>query len=249
MMLRNRVRSIFRGLDVSLMALLILASPLATPSVHASAVPGVLPETSPDSLLVLLPPRAVDSAQQDLAAAEAAGVAANADLVAAQGRLGVAKAQVEVRKSEIETIKTKVKLAKEQKNQTEQADLELQIKAKALQLKMLESRRDMRDAESSLADARRQAAQAGAAFFKRELELIGRRADLLAANSARDGAANLDGLVRLQNEIRDLERRCIEISKDVADKEKSVAEREMNLLDKRLEVHAAQLALLTGSKK
>jgi chromosome segregation ATPase len=248
MMLRNRIRSAIHGLAISLVTVLILAIPLATPSAHASAVPGVLPETSPDSLLVLLPPRAVDTAQQDLAAVEARGDAANADLVSAQGRLAVAKAQVEVRKSEIETIKTKVKLAKEQKNQTEQADLELQIKGKTLQLKMLEARRDMRDAEAGLADARRQAAQTGAAFFKKELELLARRADLLRTNSARDGAANLDGLVRLQSEIRDLERRCIEILKDVADKEKSVSEREITLLDKRLEVHAAQLALLAGSK-
>jgi chromosome segregation ATPase len=247
-MYRGEIRTAVHVLVVFAVALLILACPLATRPARASAVPGVLPETSPDSLLVLMPSRAADLVQQDLAAAEAMEGAANADLASAQGRLGVAKAQVEVHKSEIETIKTKVKLAKEQKNQTEQANLELQIKAMTLKLKVLEARRDMRDAEAGVADARRQAAQTAKEFFRKELELIGRRADLLRTDSAREGAANLDGLVRLQGEIRDLERRCLEILKDVVDKEKSVSEREMDLLDKRLGVHAAQVALLAGPK-
>jgi hypothetical protein len=249
MKLRQRIQTTIRVPGVALVALLILASPFAIRSARASAVPGVLPNASPDSLLILLPPRAVDIVQQDQAAAEAMEGAGNADLVSAQGRLGEARAQVEVRKSEIEMFKAKVKLAKEQKNQTEQANLELQIKTKELQLKMLEVRRDMRDAEVSLAEARRKAAQTQAGFFKKERELIGKRADLLQAGSVREGAANLDGLVRLQGEIRDLERRCIEILKDVADKAKSVAESETNLLDKRLQVHAAQLAVLAGAKK
>lgn len=249
MMLRSGIRTAILVLEVSLLAFLILVCPLTTRSARASAVPGVLPDASPDSLLTLLPSRAADIVQGDLAAAEAREGAGNADLASSQGCLGVARAHVEVRKREIEMIKAKVKLAKEQKNQTEQANLELQIKSRALQLKMLEARRDMRDAEVSLAEARRKAAQTQSGFFRKELELIGMRADLLRTTSVREGAANVDGLVRLQGEIRDLERRCIEILKDVADKEKSVAESETNLLDKRLRVYEAQLTLLAGPKK
>jgi chromosome segregation ATPase len=212
-------------------------------------VPGVLADAPPDSLLTLLPPRAVEIVQQDLATAEAMEGAAKADMVSAQGRLGEAKAQVNVRKSEVETIKAKIKLAKEQKNQTEQENLERQGRAMELRAKVLEARTEMREAEVSFADARREAAQTQSGFLKKELELLGKRNDLVKMNSAGQGATNLDGLVRLQTEIRDLERRCLEILKDVAEKAKHAAEDESSLLGKRLKLHDGQLALIGGARK
>ena len=249
MITRGEIHPAAHVLVFALIAVLAFVSPLVAQPARAAAVTGVLPDASPDSLLVLLPPRAVDTVRQDLAIADALEGTANTDMIGAQGRMGEAKAHVEVRKSEIEMLKAKVKLAKEQKNETEQANLELQVKAKELQLKMLEARRDMRDVEASLAEIRRKAAQTQSAFFKKEIELIGKRADLLQMTSAPAGVANLDGLVRLQGEIRELERRCLEILKDVADKEKSAAESEMNLLDKRMKVYEAQLAFHAGPKK
>jgi hypothetical protein len=246
---RGGIQSTIHVLVFALTALLTLVGPLVAQPARAAAVTGVLPEASPDSLLILLPPRAVDVVRQDLAIADALESTASQDMIAAQGRLGEAKAHVDVRKSEIEMIKAKVKLAKEQKNETEQANLELQVKAKELQLKMIEARRDMRDVEASLAETRRKAAQTQSSFFKKEIELIGKRADLTRMTSAPEGVTNLDGLVRIQGEIRDLERRCLEIAKDVADKEKSVAESEANLLDRRMKVYEAQLAFLAGPKK
>jgi hypothetical protein len=68
-------------------------------------------------------------------------------------------------------------------------------------------------------------------------------------NAAREGAANLDGLVRLQTEIRDLEGRCLEILKDAAEKAKDAAEDESSLLSKRIKLHEGQLALLGDSRK
>jgi hypothetical protein len=209
---------------------MILASPLAARSTRASVTPGVLPEASPDSLITLLPPRDAEVVRQDKGVAEAMEAAVNVDLIAAQGRLAETKAHIEVRKSEIEMLKAKVKLAKEQKNQTEQLDLEGQIKAKELQLRVLEARRDMRDAEAGLAEARRKAAQVASGFFDKELDLIGKRNDLLQMRSVPAGMTNLDGLMRLQNEIRDVERRCLEILKEVAEKEKSAAENEAGVL-------------------
>jgi len=234
---------------IVLVTLLSIASPVASGPARASAVAGVLPDASPDSLLVLLPPRTEETVRRDLTTAEAAETSAGTDLVSAQGRLGEVKAHIEVRKSEIETIKAKIKLAKEQKNQTEQVNLEREAKMKDLQMKVLEARKEMREAEVNLADTRRKTAQTQSGFFKKELELIGKRDDQLKMSSAGEGATNLDGLIRLQIEIRDLERRCIEILKDVVEREKNVADGETSLLEKRLELHEAQLALLQGPKK
>ena len=249
MITTGRNGSTIRMLALALMALVAGASPLATRPAHAYAIPGVLADAAPDSLLVLIPPRAAEAIQQDLADSEAVESAANANMVSAQGRLGEARVHVDVRKSEIESIKAKVKLAKEQKNETEQANLERQVKAKELQLKVLEARREMRDAEVSLADARRKAAQVQAGYFKKELGTPREAGQPAAMSSVPAGATNLDGLIRIQVEIRDLEQRCIEILKDVALKQRKVAEDEVSLLDKRLKLHELQLGLLKGPEK
>ncbi len=241
----TRTRSTLGELGSALIALLTCAGPLATGVARASAVPGVLPDAAPDSLLVLLPPRAAEVVQQELADAEALASTANANLVYAQGRLGEVKAHIEVRKSEIESTKAKAKLAKEQKNKSEQTDLERQVKVLELHLKMLEARRDMRDAEVSLANARREAGQMHAGFLKQELELISKR-DNLQQMSCAGSAANLDGLIRVQGEIRDLEQRGLETLKSAAEKDKKVAEAEMTLLEKRLKLNEVQLELLKG---
>jgi hypothetical protein len=246
---RTKTRSAIRVLGLSLLALLALASPLAIRPAGASGVLGVLPDAVPDSLLILLPPRAADAVNQDLAIVGAAESAASADLVSAQGRLGEAKARVDVCASEIEAIKARVKLAKEQKNQTEQANLELQIKAKELLLDALKARKEMRDAEAVWAEARRKAAQVQSGFFKKELELLEKRGALSAMSSPGAGTTNLDGLLRLRVEVRDLERRGLEIAKDAVDKEKSAAESGAGLLDKRLKLEEAQRALVAGPKK
>lgn len=218
-------------------------------SAQSSSVAGVLTDAPTDSLLILLPARPEATVRSDLSAAEAAGSNAALDLVAAQGRLAEVKAHIEVRKGEIKTIEAKVDLAKQQKNQTEQANQEQQKKLKELQLKVLEARKEMREAEVNLANARKKAAETQAGLFKKELELLGKRNDQLKMSSAAEGTPNLEGLLRLQIEIRDLERRGLENQKDVADKEKSVAESAMSLLEKRLKVQEAQLALLAGPKK
>lgn len=246
---RTRTRSTLRVLGLSLLTLLALASPFTIRPAGASAVHGVLPDAVPDSLLILMPPRAADAIRQDLAIVDAAESAASADLVSAQGRVGEAKARVDVCASEIEAIKAKVKLAKEQKNETEQANLELRIKARELLLGALKARREMRDAEVGWADARRKAAQVRSEYFQKELELLEKRGSLSAMSSPGAGTTNLDGLLRLRVEIRDLERRGLEIAKDAADKEKNAAENEANLLDKRLKLEEAQRALVAGPKK
>jgi hypothetical protein len=245
----TEARSNTRARALSLIVLGTLAIPLLAPAAGASVVPGVLADAPPDSLLILLAPRTSELVQQDLSTAGAAEEAAKADLASAQGHLGEAKAHVGVRKSEIDAIKAKIKLAKAQKNQAEQDDLEQQVKAKELQVKVLEARVDMRDAEVSLADARRDAAQTQSEFFKKELELLGKRNDLLKMNAAREAATNLDGIVRLQTEIRDLEHRCLEILKEVADKTKDAADDESNVVGKRLKLQEAQLALFGGPRK
>jgi hypothetical protein len=244
-----RIRSAIQVLGVSMIALLVSASPLTIRSAHASAVPGVLPDAAADSLLVLLPPRAQEAVRQDLADAEALANEANGDLVFAQGRQGEVKAHIEVRKSEIEATKAKIKLAKEQKNATEQVDLEQQVKAQELRLKVLETRKEMRDAEVVLADARRKAGQTQSGFFKKELELLAKRSDLQKMGSVGGGVANFDGLVRLQGETRELERRGMEILKGVAEAEKKVADAEVSLLDKRLKLHEVQLELFKSPKE
>jgi hypothetical protein len=249
MMPRKSIRTAIHVLGASLATLLILASPLTTRSACASAVAGVLPDAAPDSLMTLLPPRAADAVNQELAQAGAMESAGNADLISAQGRLAEAKARVDVCASEIEAIKARIKLAKEQKNSTEQAGLEQQVKAKGLQLDVLKARVEMRNAEVAFADARRLMAQTQSGFLKKELELIGKRGDLLRLGSAPGGTANLDGITRLQIEIRDLERRGIEILKEVAEKEKNAAEDEASVLDKRLKLQEAQLGFIAGPKK
>ena len=249
MIIRRKTRSTIHVLVVPPIALLALASLLTAWSASASVVPGVLSDAPPDSLLTLIPSRTEETARQDLAEAEAMEAEANADLVSAQGCLGEAKGHVDVRKSEIESIEAKIKSAKEQKNETEQANLEQQAKAKALQLKVLEARKEMRDAEVSFIGALRKLAQAKAGYFRKELELIGTRDNLLRMSSAHEGATNLEGLIQLQVEIRELERRCLDILKDVAEEEENTAQDEARLLDKRLKLHEAQLALLGGKKK
>jgi len=242
---RSRVHLPF----VSLVVLPVLASLLATGSAPGSSVPGVLPDAAADSLMILLPVRGVDAVNQELTSASLLEEASNADLVLARGNLAEAKARVEVCAKEIETVKAKVKLAKEQKNETEQGNLERQVKAKELQHEMLKARKEMREAEVVLAETRRTAAQTQSGCLKKELELIGKRDDLLRASSAVPGPTNMDAIVRLQTEIRDLERRCLEIQKEVAEKDRKCAEDEANLLDKRLKLREAQLAFVAGPKK
>ena len=248
-MTQHGIRSGVLKITCSLAALMILGLPLTARPARASVAPGVLPEASPDSLITLLPPRDGEVVRQDKGVAEAMEAAVNVDLIAAQGRLAETKAHIEVRKSEIEMLKAKVKLAKEQKNETEQGNLERQVKAKELQHEMLKARKEMREAEVVLAETRRTAAQTQSGCLKKELELIGKRDDLLRASSAVPGPTNMDAIVRLQTEIRDLERRCLEIQKEVAEKDRKCAEDEANLLDKRMKVYEAQLAFHAGPKK
>ena len=247
-MTRNS-RTAIRLLGILLAFVLTLASRLAVPSAQASAVPGVLPDALPDSLMILLPSRDAGAVDDDLANAEARANASNEDEVAAQGRLGQDKARVDVCTQEIETVKAKVKLAKEQKDKTAQADYEQRVKTKELQLNVLKARKDMREAEVALAGKRRATVQAEAGFLRKELELIGKREELARQRAAAPGTMNLDALVRLQADIRDLEHRCLEVLKDVAEKQKGVAEGEANLIDKRLKLEEAQAAYFVGPKK
>jgi len=246
---RTATRSAARMVGLCVALLAAPASPLMARPAQAAAIPSVLPDAPPDSLLILVPSRAPEAIRQDLASAESMAGTGGADLVFAQGRLGEAKAQVEVRKSEIEALKAKVKLAKEQKNEAEQANLELQVKGQELHLAALEARKEMREAEAELAEARRKAAQARSAFCNQELDLVGKRDDLRRESASGGGAANIDALVRLQIEVRDLERRGLEALKDIAEKDKAVAEKAASVLEKRLKLHAAQQALVAGPKK
>ena len=244
---RNGIRSVRHILDLCL-AVLVVASPLATLQAHASAAPGVLSDVPPEGLMVLLPSRAVESVRSDLEAAERLEKASNSARESAEEYLKVAKAQITVCTSEIDVLKDRVKLAKEQKNQTEQDSLERHIKAKDLQLKMLEARRDMREAEIGLADAQRRTAETSGGTLKKELELIERREMLVQISASREVPPDPIALTKLQTEVRDIERQTIEAMKDLAQKQKDAAEREMDVLDKRLNVHEAQLAVLVGPK-
>ncbi|MBP6875519.1 MAG: hypothetical protein KBD56_05570 [Candidatus Eisenbacteria bacterium] len=238
-----------RVFGISLITVFVLlAGAGMAETTQAASVAGVLPATHPDSLMVLLPPRAADAVNQDLALAGTAQTDRDAELVAAQSRVGEAKANVKVCESEIETIKAMIKLAKERKDKTEEANLAQKQKTKERQLEMLKARKDLRDAETSLAEARRAMAQAQAGFYRKELELIEKRMALQEQSGMAVGT-NLDALLRLQREIRNLERRCLEILKDVADKEKKAAEDEGNVVDKRLKVLQTQLAYFGGSDK
>ncbi len=249
MTMRTATRPFTRALGSSLTGLLLLAIQFPIPTARGALVPGVLPDAAPESLLVLLAPRSTEAIQQEMSAADVMEDAAKRDLESAQGKLAEAKAAVNVRKSEIETLKAKIKLAEEQKNETEKADLAQQVKAKELQVKVLEARVEMREAEAGLANARREAAQTQSAFHKKERELIEKRNELVKLQAAPEGAANLDGLIKLRNEVRDLERRSLEVLKDAANKSRNAAEHEARVVDQRLKLQERQKGLIGGAEK
>lgn len=211
-------------------------------------VGGPLAPSSPDTFLVLLPPREENLIRTDLEAARTRAIDFESQFQHAVDTENQVKEATEAKKNELEILKAKIKAAKEAKSEAEEKSLQGQKKGEELRLGLLEAERKMRAAEKNLASANRDAAQSEARYHEKELDALAKQAELSLALSSPPGAGSIEKQMRLERETREATRVALGALRDALTKEGSLVDREKEVVDARLGMYEAQVKILTEGR-
>jgi hypothetical protein len=184
----------------------------------------------------VIPARSPERIRTELEAARAAEREADARIIEASTRRSETKSMVEVKKQEGSTVNARIKLADKQKQEGEKASLEAEKKVTERQKQFLERREALHGAELDQAKAAKRLAQTSQQALDMELQLAGRRADR-AQVAGTDATATL----RLDEVIRELERKTLEAQRQRAEAAKDVASRDQDIAKRRLDLYQAQM--------
>lgn len=162
------------------------------------------------------------------------------ELGAAREREGRYRAKVEIRKSEIEATKSRIDLAKKDKNKDAQATLEATKKRQELEQQLYQKMAEMEKTNGQVADAARLYARAR----QNSCDVL---ADLSAKYYQRQsllGGGAPEKLVQMERQVRETEKKALEVLKDVASKQNDWTSKQKDLVDRRMDAFNALSALL-----
>jgi len=233
------------------LVLVVLAAPPArtqsmdsTDSLATSALPETPRHAETDSLLVLIPLRAVEEIQRELAVAHERRSAAETRTARARVLQGRARAELDVNRAQLDAISSRIKLAKQDQDATRKAEFERQRKFAQLERRLLERRETLRQQEIDLASADHELAEATSRARDAELALALKR-DQHAETASRPGSNTVE-LQTVERELQSLERRALRAQIDEGTQRQSYARRESDLARARLLVFEAQFKVGQG---
>jgi len=182
--------------------------------------------------------RDADRIRTDLEAAKEQGFLIENELRRFEDNLAQAKAQVEMQKSEIDMTKTAKDLADKQGKEAEKEAMERQKDKQELDKRLLERYVQLWERQINLAKAQREGFDAAARVHERELSLEAASESMDRLQGTATGT--LESGLRLQTEIRELEREVLEAMKNSANRREDVAKRERQVIDARLDILEAR---------
>ena len=222
-------------------ALVVLLAHLAlTGSAPAQARGGAV-ALGPDSFLVVVPIRDTADLQRELGAALQSKIQADSDRARAERLRTSAKARIDRKNSEINAIKNREKVAKDQKRRADVIALEADRKAAEREKDLLQRRESLRESDIELGKKRGELADARRQALELELQLAIRRLE-----QQRSGNTGGPAAAGAEQVLSDLEKRTLEAQQKEVDKTREVADRQKQIIQRRLQIWAAQRKLIAG---
>jgi hypothetical protein len=142
----------------------------------------------------------------------------------------------EVKKQEASTVNARIKLADKQKQEADKASLEAEKTVTERQKQFLDRREALHGAELDQGKAAKRLAQADQKALEMELQLAGRR-----AGRAQVAGTDATATLRLDEVIRELERKTLEAQQQRAEAAKDLASRDQDIARRRLDLYRAQM--------
>lgn len=162
------------------------------------------------------------------------------DLSAAKEREARYRSKADIRKSEIDATKSRIELAKKDKNKEAQSTLEATKKRQELEQQLYQKMAEMEKTKGQAADAARLYARAR----QNSCDIL---ADLSAKYYQRQsllGGGAPEKLVQMERQVRETEKKALEVLKDVASRQNDWTNKQKDLVDRRMDAFNALSALL-----
>jgi len=193
----------------------------------------------------LVTARPVAEIEADLRAAREAEQRAGDERERVRASSDMARERIEVMKRDKDAISQRIDLAKKGDMTEEKVALELQKKAAELQIKVLVRDAELKKTHVDVAKKQVEEAQARQRLYQLELELLAKRVELeLLQDDASRGGVAAESLAGLQRDVREIERKVLEASKNRSDKAIAAAKAEKSYVEKQLDLLEAQARLL-----
>lgn len=162
------------------------------------------------------------------------------ELSAAREREARYRSKADIRKSEIDATKSRIGLARKDKNKEAQATLEATKKRQELEAQLYQKMAEMEKTNGQAADAARLYARAR----QNSCDVL---ADLSARYYQRQsllGGGAPEKLVQMERQVRETEKKALEVLKEVASRQNDWTGRQKDLVDRRMDAFNALSALL-----
>jgi len=201
-----------------------------------------------DSTLFFIDPRPEDDIKHDQDAAAAAQARAEATVQRASLQKSRAEADVKLKEAEIKVIGTDIDAADQARDDARKKDLELKRKQAETEKDFLDRKREMRDDEVKWAKADAEAAQSAGRFYELERDLCRKRDERGGYAGQALSASVQSSVVRLDGEVRSLERKALEARLQLADKQSQAADAAQELFKVRRSLLDAMDKVAKGAK-
>lgn len=204
---------------------------------------GTLMRASYESLVTARP---VAEIEADLRAARDAEQHFGEERERVRASSEMAKERIEVMKRDKDAIDQRIDMAKKGNMTAEKITLETQKKSAELQIKVLERDAELKKTHVEVANKQVEEARARQRMYQLELELAAKRVDLerLVDEASRGGLLVAENLVRVHRDVREVERRVLEASKERSDRAIDAAKAEKSYVEKQLDLLKAQAKAL-----
>jgi hypothetical protein len=209
----------------------------SSPTTTAAAAVAALPVMAVDSSLDFVPLRSQDDIRYDIEQSRSSELQANAAMNRAKEQQAGMKARVEITRQELKALDGRIGLAKKEKRDPERVSFEAEKKVTERNKAVMERREALRGMEIQLAQREMELAVASRKALELELELATRRSERAQLGGA-VGPATTEA--RLDQVIRELERRTLEAQRTRVGVSRQVGEREQGLIERRLELLKAE---------
>jgi hypothetical protein len=238
----SRVTARIAAVPALLFALTSAASAQEVPSSPTTAVAPAataMPVMAVDSSLDFVPLRTQDDIRYDIEQSRSSELQANAAMNRAKEQQAGMKSRVAITQQELKALDSKISLAKKEKREPERVSLEAEKKVTERNKAVMERREALRGMEIQLAQKEMELAVASRKALELELELAAQRSERAQLGGA-VGPATEEA--RLDQVIRELERRTLEAQRTRVGVSRQVGEREQGLVERRLELLRAEQA-------
>jgi chromosome segregation ATPase len=225
---------------------LCLAVSVGAQTMSSTDFPPYLPDATTDSLLVVVELRNITSIEFDRDVAERKRNAAEQRETEARVFQSRAAMMIEIKDSEIKALKARVKQAKTERDEALTEQYESGIDRAEFEKKLLNRREQLRKSDIAFAKAEFEYHDAAFKAYEHELELARMRANRTSVEKNIPSQERFAKALELDKQIRELEGRTLDASREASKKQKDLAEQSVKIFEARKKVWEAQRDLLNS---